>query len=103
MPKPADLGPGVRELTAAAGKALMELGFVMAGTWDWSVAVTGFSVRAPQSPGGDFLITIRALDHEGGPVVAWHGSPELGNAIQGLHNRLRNGSLKWRADEWARK
>ena len=34
-------------------------------------------------------------------VVAFHRDTTLSAAISGVGNRLRNGSLKWRADEYA--
>jgi hypothetical protein len=82
------------------GRALDDIGLAMSGYRSLSVDLTGVSIRAPQVQGGDFLLTLRGQDGDGAPVVAFHGSPDLGEAFRGLHNRLRNGSLKWRVDSF---
>lgn len=82
------------------GKAADEIGLAMSGYRSLAVDVLAFSVRGPQAQGGDFLITVRGVDADGAPVVAFHGSPDLGEALRGLQNRLLNGSLRWRPDEY---
>lgn len=82
------------------GRAADEIGLALAGYRSLSVEVIGLSIRPPQGQGGDFLITVRGLSADGGRVVAFHGSPDFGDALRGLHNRLLNGSLKWREDQF---
>jgi hypothetical protein len=82
------------------GRALDEVGLAMSGYRSLAVDVTGVSIRAPQAQGGDFLLTVRGMAEDGAPVVAFHGSPDLGEAFRGLQNRLMNGSLKWRPDTY---
>lgn len=85
------------------GRAVDEVGLVISGYRSLAVAVSGLSIRSPQVQGGDYLLTVRGTDEGGAPVVAFHGSPDLGEAFRGLHNRLMNGSLRWRPDEYAGK
>jgi hypothetical protein len=80
------------------GRALDELGLAMSGYRSLTVEVVGLSIRPPAGAGGDFLLTVRGVDEAGARVVAFHGSPDLGDALRGLHNRIMNGSLKWRPD-----
>ena len=84
------------------GRAVDEVGLVMSGHRNVSVGITGMSIRGPVEAGGDFLATVRGRDVGGAPVVSFHGDPDLGALFRGLHNRLMNGSLKWRPDEWAK-
>lgn len=84
------------------GRAVDWIGLAMTGHRSLSVEITGLSVKAPQGEGGDFLITVRGLDEAGARVVSFHGSPDLLDALRGLQNRVANGSLRWRADDWSR-
>lgn len=84
-----------------AGRAIDDIGLAMQGKRDIAVDVTGFSVRGPTELRDEFLIVMRGIDHEGAPVVAFHGSFHLDDAICGVQSRLRNGTLKWRPDEFA--
>lgn len=83
------------------GRAVDEIGLALMGYRSLSVDVVGLSVRSPKVQGGDFLITLRGFGDDGGPLVAFHGSPDLGECFRGMHNRLMNGSLRWRVDEYA--
>jgi hypothetical protein len=84
------------------GRALMRLTYLMneglANGWE----LMGLSVRKPREEGQDYLITLRALSHDGQPVIAFSGGAGLGDAFVTLVNRLENGSLKWREDEFGR-
>lgn len=50
---------------------------------------------------GEWLAVITAVG-EGGAVVAFHSGEGLTQVIEGTMNRLNNGSLKWKADEYAK-
>lgn len=80
------------------GRAVDELGLAMTGYRNISMQVTGLSIRAPRVQNDDFLVTVKAIDADGAPWVAFHGSPDLLDALRGVWNRLGNGSLKWRED-----
>ena len=82
------------------GNAVDELGLIATGYRNVGVQVQGFSIRIPAVQGGDFLITVRGLLDDGTPAVAFHGSPDFGEALRGLRNRIMNGSLKWRPDQY---
>lgn len=86
----------------ACGQALDDVGLAMAGFRDLSVDVTGMSIRGPRHEGDEFLLVIRGLDEENRPVVAFNSAHHLDEAFISLQARLRNGSLKWRPDEFAK-
>lgn len=84
------------------GRSVDEIGLAATGYRSVGMQVTGMGIRMPREERGEFLVTIRALDSEGAPFVAFHGASDLGEALTGLWNRLQNGTLRWKPDEWAR-
>lgn len=84
-----------------AGRAVQYLSFCLEGERDISVELSGLTIRAPKEEGGEILVVLRGLDEEGAAVVAFHSAFSLDEALVGVENRLANGSLKWRIDEWA--
>ena len=90
------------ERQARAGLAVMRLDAVLLGWRQSDYEVTGLSIRAPRGEGDEYLVTIRALGSDGGPVVAFHSSYNLMELLIGLENRLSNGDLRWKPDMWGR-
>jgi hypothetical protein len=64
------------------------------------VDIESLRVRAPRSQADDYLVVIRGIDAAGGRVVGFHGAPGLADALAGVCNRIRNGSLKWVKDKY---
>jgi len=85
-----------------AGMAVAGLNAIMGGKRDLMVDVTGLSIRGPNETSSEFLGTVKALDEEGGPVVAFHSASSVGEVLVGIHARLMNGTLRWRPDEYRR-
>ncbi len=85
-----------------AGTALQHFDAVCQGYRDVTGEIIGFSIRGPKVRGGEFLVTIRGLDEEGGPVVAFHTSDTLDGLWSTLWARYKSEDLKWRADTWER-
>lgn len=85
-----------------SGRALERLTFMATRVGPSGLELVGMSVRFPREDGEDFLVTLRALDEAGAPVVAFHGAATLEDAVMGVVNRIDNGSLSWRADQWGR-
>jgi len=84
------------------GWAILTIEAGIEGYRGWQVEVTGFSVRAPLVQHGEYLMVIKGTDEAGGPIVAFHSSTSLADLFTGCANRLVNGSLKWRDDEFRR-
>lgn len=89
------------EYSQKVGDAMVELGRACEGYRALAVQVIGLTIRGPQFRGGEYLVVIRGLDEEGAPVVAFHSALDIGEVVRGVESRLKNGTLKWRADEFA--
>ena len=90
------------EAAARLGNAVRGLDAAMQGWRDLVVDVTGMSIRGPQYEGGELLATVRGVDHEGAPVVAFHSATSLMELLSGVAARIANGSLAWKPDQFAR-
>lgn len=64
------------------------------------VDCVGFSIRPPTREKNEYLCVLRGLSDDGSPVVAFHSSAGLADTLIGVGERLRNGSLSWRPDEY---
>ena len=87
----------------AVGQACTEISAALVGRRNLIVAIVGLSVRGPRHEGDEIMIVVRGVDEDGAPVVAFHSGFSLGDALRGVAGRLNNGSLRWRADEFANK
>lgn len=65
------------------------------------VELLGLTVRIPDRDGMDYLVTVRA-QVEGQRVVGFHAGATLYETLEGTLNRLKNKSLKWKADQYAK-
>lgn len=83
--------------------AMSQVGHALMGRRELSVDVAGFSVRGPRTTEEDMLLTLRGIDGEGTPVVAFFGGPNLGVLFISIENMLRNGTVNWRIDEYRNK
>jgi hypothetical protein len=80
------------------GLAVADLGLWLEGSRGLTVELVGLSVRGPRSSGDDVLVTLRGLNEDGLPVVAFSGGSCLEDALVTALNRANNGTLKWRED-----
>lgn len=63
--------------------------------------VVSLRVRFPENEDGDYLVTVRAVTEEG-YRVGFHGAETFQDALTGVLNRLYNGKMKWKEDEYAK-
>lgn len=84
-------------------EAVLNLHSILGGYRNLSVDVTGMSIRGPKTRSGEYFCTVRGEDEEGLPVVAFHSAFSLVDLLQGVAARLRNGTFKWREDEFRTK
>lgn len=61
--------------------------------------VRAIKFRAGKVPGAEWMAIITAYSPDG-PVVAFHSGEGFKELVVGLAARLKNGSLKWKADEY---
>jgi len=62
--------------------------------------ITRITIRGVVTQGAGLLV-ILAASGDDGATVAFHNVDEVSTMWRGLANRMRNGSLKWRPDEYA--
>lgn len=80
--------------------AMTQVGHALMGRRDLSTDIIGFSVRGPRTEEEDLLLTLRGINGEGAPVVAFFGGPNLGVLFISVENQLYNGTVKWRPDAY---
>lgn len=84
----------------AAGVRRLDAWFI--GRPVGGIELVGLSLRAPTRENPEYLVTLRGLDADGQPLVAFHSAMTLGDALAGAVNRQLNGGLKWKPDKWGR-
>lgn len=63
------------------------------------VVVRAIKFRAGKVPGAEWMVIITAYSPDG-PVVAFHAGDGFKDTLVGLAARLKNGSMKWKVDEY---
>lgn len=56
--------------------------------------------KAPEHPGGEWLGIVTMLNSDG-DMIGFHRGDSLTDVVKGLFNRLNNGNMKWKEDEYA--
>lgn len=64
------------------------------------IALKAIRFKAPHAPTGEWLAVVTAWQDQV-EVVAFHKDASFVECVQGLMNRLNNGSLNWKVDEYA--
>lgn len=82
------------------GNKLIDLEVAVSKLHEDGVTVKMIKLKASPNPNGDWLAIVTAST-ENGEVVAFHSSDDLSSTITGVGAKLRNGSLKWKEDEYA--
>lgn len=91
------------ERVHAWGQAVMSYDYIYSVAWRGEVDIEGLSLRSPRAEGGEWLCTLRGFDSDGTPVVAFHSALSAIEALAGAGERWRQGTLKWRVDEYRTK
>ena len=55
--------------------------------------------KAPNLPGGEWL-GIATIELEGQPYVGFHKADDFASCVQGMMNRINNGSIQWKEDQY---
>lgn len=84
------------------GAAIMRGNSYMEKNAEAGTYIRKISLASPWEKSGEWFVVITKYE-EGMPLVAFHSADTLQQAVVGLLNRLRNGSLKWRTDEYGDK
>jgi len=106
MKHPKDVPGNVIATAAAHERFLTQLGAGWVGVVEGARSLAGhdvyiesMTIRGSIGEGGDLLIVIRAISDEG-KVVAFHNVDDSTTMWVGLANRMRNGSIKWKEDQY---
>lgn len=89
----------VQRIYIQAGQSIAWLDLSVEANSESSVQLLGVSVRIAEHPGGEHLFVLKGR-YQGERVVSFHQDSSLLSGITGVGNRIRNGSLKWRPDEY---
>lgn len=79
------------------GETLMRIEPVLESLFDEDVELRSVTVKFPTEETGDYFVIARAYE-KGKPVVAFHAAQTFAEAVEGWANRLKNRSLRWKAD-----
>lgn len=63
------------------------------------VEILAIRFKAPGHPMGEWLAVVSA-SIEDERVVAFHKADDFSECLKGVLNRINNGSIKWRSDEY---
>lgn len=83
-----------------SGQSLHNLAYGTEHMFDQGVRIRRITFKCGGDPRGSWLVIITVVTAEG-PLVAFHNGEGLLSAVEGLAARIRNGSLKWKEDEYA--
>jgi hypothetical protein len=64
------------------------------------IEIEAVKFRLANDPMIESLAVITGVGADGGPIVAFHSAIGFAELFVGLAARLRNGSLKWKVDEY---
>lgn len=81
------------------GAKVTEFDSLFDALWDKGVYIRSLRFKLPTEDDPRYLVVIKA-DTEQGSVVGFHGDDGFAATLQGTLNRLRNGSIKWKVDEY---
>jgi len=67
--------------------------------YEGEVDVVSIKFIAPNMDKGEWMAVVSGTVN-GTPVVAFHGGTEFHECLEGVLNRLQNGSMAWKADKY---
>lgn len=87
----------------ALGRALSLWNHVMSGQFRGTCEVLGLSIKR-STTSDEYLVVVRGLaDDDGTPMVGFHAAVTPAEALAGAAQRIADGTLKWRVDEYRQK
>lgn len=79
--------------------ALSKAEDVFDAVFEKGVEVAEIRLRLPVSEGQGYLVIVKALGQDG-KVVGFHDGTTLVEALVGALRRLKQGTVRWKSDEW---
>lgn len=68
---------------------------------DHGIYLKALRFSTKDGPSADWLCVV-TVDTDEGPRVGFQSGSTFGDAVEGLKNRLQNGTFKWKEDEYAK-
>lgn len=90
-----------QRMLMASGRKLQQLEHSLENVMDEGVRINRITFKCGGDVRGSWLAIVTAVTAEG-PIVTFHSAEGIVSTIEGLSNKLRNGSLKWKEDEYAK-
>lgn len=90
----------IAEMCTAWGQDISRLEHIDSSSWRGEIEFRGLTLRPPQVQSGEWLCVMKGFDHEGGAVVAFHSARTGAEALAGAINRMANGKLTWKEDQF---
>lgn len=82
------------------GQKVRDYDHILERLFDSDIIVKGMSIRHPLDVGEGYLVVLRVVE-AGTDKVGFHSAPTFAEVIEGLINRLKNRTLKFKDDEYA--
>lgn len=87
-------------ILARTGLSVHKATYRMEVMLEEGIEITAIKFRATAGPTGEWLAIVTARTENNG-VVAFHSGTSFAECLEGVCNRIVNGSLKWKEDEYA--
>ena len=84
-----------------AVRLAMELQVLDGNEFRYGVLIHRLSVRMIAVNSSDVLVTVAAEDDDGRRIVGFHADEDAYEALRGCLERIANGQMKWRPDEYS--
>lgn len=91
----------VERILVRLGSQLSNLDSVLEQMSSEDIWVRGLTIRLWSQENEEHLVVVKA-DTADGAVVAFHSAATVAELVDGLVNRCRNRSLKWKEDQYAK-
>lgn len=83
--------------------ALHQLDWMCSSRYSGEMVPTSIKLRIGVTDEVETLCIVEAVGGDGTPVVGFNGAQSPSEALIGAINRIRNGQMKWRVDEYRSK
>jgi hypothetical protein len=90
----------LEDVVRRSGNAMALLDRLAGGLEVHDVEVSGLKIRLGVTDQIETLVVVTAVGEDGTPLVGFNGSMVPSDALVGAINRVVNGQMKWRLDEY---
>jgi len=98
--RPKESDWGTDSFDKRAGRAMAELDALCSGKRPSAPELRGLKVRLGVTDETETLVIVTAWDDAGAPIVGFSQGMTPSEALVGAINRVVNGSMKWKEDQY---